>query len=191
MIIGGPEADNFSLSVSQNPRQSKGNPTNTIRLATMVVVVVVVVVAFRLVQLPLPAAPRASSPVSGVASVMPNGDRKPYRLSPEKPSPEHSSVSEETYANKLRWWQLTSWVVRRWCYFVAKTWRMASATSIVVLDSISVSFFVYSLGRGLKNIHLHELHEACLITGGPEADNFSLSVSRNPGAGGHVIPRSR
>ena len=127
MIIGGPEADNFSLSVSQNPRQSQGNPTNTIRLAAMVVVVIVVV-AFRLVQLPPPAALRASSPVSGVASVMPNGDRKSYRLSPKKPSPEHSSDSEETYANKLRWWQLTSWVVRRWCYFVMRRKNMVDGS---------------------------------------------------------------
>ena len=47
---------------------------------------------------------------------MPNGHREPYRLRPRygRPSPVHSSDSEETYDNKLQWRLIALRVFRRW-----------------------------------------------------------------------------
>jgi hypothetical protein len=56
---------------------------------------------------------------------MPNGHRQSFRLRLEEgwedrderdgpPSPIHSSDSEETYDNKIRWAVLARWVLSRW-----------------------------------------------------------------------------
>ena len=47
---------------------------------------------------------------------MPNGHREPYRVqrTGSPPSSVHTSDSEPTYANKMRWNVLARWVFTRW-----------------------------------------------------------------------------
>ena len=55
---------------------------------------------------------------------MPNGDRVPYRVpnwrGPALASPIHSSDSEDTHDNKLRWRVLARWVLVRWREYVRR-----------------------------------------------------------------------
>ena len=45
---------------------------------------------------------------------MPNGSRVPYRLSAIRPSPVHSSDSEDTDQNKRKYWKIVPCAISRW-----------------------------------------------------------------------------
>ena len=53
---------------------------------------------------------------------MPNGGGPPYRLRPDydPPSPDHSSDTEDTWENKLRWQLIARRVLRRWRLLVRR-----------------------------------------------------------------------
>ena len=56
---------------------------------------------------------------------MPNGHRDSYRLGDGPPSPVHTSDSEDTFNNKLRWVVLCRWVVLRWRHLIQRRRRAA------------------------------------------------------------------
>ena len=53
---------------------------------------------------------------------MPNGHREPYRLRPDydPPSPAHTSDTEDTWEDKLRWRLIARRVLRRWRLLVRR-----------------------------------------------------------------------